>query len=204
MHSEQSTTGMRRGNGWIRLRRVRKLPVMIIFIILLCALSLLFLPTWFTRGASYGTICPVDRSFVSFISIMLFIPIVGVALLILSIKSLLSEAAAGHYNVEISAAAFVPGSLLRVNYTFSKSSAEHKKLFFAIVQTANEKDGDYPVVCESDVFTAETPESLLQGTFVCTIPPAIEGYLVTWQLVVRHGKAKDVFALPGRLVKTKQ
>ena len=195
----------------MQLKRIRDVQGKIFFTILWCSFCLMFTTIWFTQGDIPFSWTKKFWTFDKFF--VLIFPAIGVGLIISCIKSAIIEILTGHYSVEVSAASLTPGALLQVNYAFSHIDLKHQEIEFFICQTATERVGgdacgdhhfggahdgvQYSrIEHESEAYATQNPSSLSQGSFSCTIPPAVEGHSLTWQLVVRYGKKKDVFKLP--------
>lgn len=176
----------------------------LIFAVIWNLFCLMFVSIWFRESGNFSW----TRAFWTFDKFFVLVfPLVGVGLIVSCLVTAARRlAVAGHYEVVVAADRLVPGARVQVNYVFKGNAGRLPWVAFSVVQRdmgvrTSSRGGvgeSSAASCEKedDVWDTDNPLQAGAGSFVFTLPEAINSPRIDWSLKVRYGKLSDTFKLP--------
>lgn len=166
----------------------------ILFTCAWCVFSFVFTTLWFATSGDYSwtkDYWTFDKFFV------LIFPSIGIALAVSCAMDVLRRARTGRYEIEIACDRLRPGARVQVTYKFNGDASRLKHVVFSLTQQsmAFRQQTDATMASKDIVCTINDPMRAQYGTFVMTIPAAIDSPRIAWRLIVRYAGVTDTFRL---------
>ena len=166
----------------------------IIFTCVWCVFTFIFTTIWFTSSGGFSW----TRDFWTFDKFfVLLFPSIGIALAASCARDVIRRARTGRYEIEIACDRLRPGARVQITYKFNGDASRMKHVVFSLTQQsmALRQQIDADMASKDIVCTIDDPMRAQYGTFVMTIPAAIDSPRIAWRLVVKYAGVTDTFRL---------
>ena len=158
-----------------------------------CVFTFIFTTIWFSTSGDFSwtkDYWTFDKFFV------LVFPLVGIGLIISCVRDVVRRARTGRYELEIACDRLRPGARVQVSYRFFGDATRLNHVAFSLnQQTMVMQRAGNPLKSTLTVHEISDPMRAQSGTFVMTIPPAIDSPNIAWRLVVKYAGLTDSFRL---------
>ena len=168
------------------------------FAVVWCLFSFFMAFVWYTASGPFSW----TRAYWTFDKfLVLFFPLVGIGFVASSLRTAIRRARIGRFEIEIASGGLRPGARVQATYSFSGDAGRLDRVVFSVerrnvaFRTAPADGGD-PYAWRGDVVWAiDDPLRAQNGSFVFTVPPAVEGRRLQWRLIVKYAGLTDAFKL---------
>jgi hypothetical protein len=158
-----------------------------------CVLTFTFATIWYSTSGDFSwtkDYWTFDKFF------MLIFPLIGIGFIISSVREAIRRARTGRYEIDIACAGLRPGARVQVSYRFDGDATNLDRVVFSLEQTSMAMQrAENPLKSTVVVHEIADPMRAQSGTFVMTIPPAIDSSNIAWRLVVKYAGITDAFRL---------